>query len=133
MLTDIGLRYFSRKELQCKHCGVFQLSPPKGGYPGFGNRIDGLRAAWGKPLKVNSCCRCFIHNAASGGHPRSLHVCDTPSWPTNGTCAIDFSETSEEFRQLAFAMRFSVLNESGWTHIDDRKSVLNLPLVRITP
>lgn len=127
MTTDIGLKYFSSSELKCKASGILLLSPPKGDYPGFGARIDDLREAWGKSLKVNSCCRSKVHNADIGGHTHSLHVADEPYWPTEGTCAIDFDETSDEFRQLAYSKGFSVLLENGWTHCDDRTNVVNLP------
>lgn len=133
MTTDIGLKYFTGDELRCKSSGILRLSPPNGDYPGFGARIDALREAWGRPLKVNSCCRSLVHNTAIGGNIHSLHVADFPYHPTNGTCAIDIADTSEEFRALAYSMGFSVLNEATWTHCDDRTKVCNLPHVRITP
>jgi hypothetical protein len=83
-MTDIGLKYFTRAELACKGSGEFRLAP------GFGEFLDQVRAAWGKPLTVNSCCRSMAHNAAEGGVKDSYHLCDHPTRKF-GTCAVDFA------------------------------------------
>lgn len=124
-------RYFSDKELAARDTGVVKLAP------GFGDRIDALREAWGKPLVVNSCCRTAAHNAAIGGHPNSLHVYDNPAHDTEGTCAIDFRlmatpEECEQFKELALSMEFSVGDESSCIHVDDRTRVLGLPQKRFS-
>lgn len=136
MTTDIGLKYFTRDELKCHSTGVCQLQPagrPEN-YEGFGGRIDSLREAWGKPLIVNSCCRSAAYNATlDESSPHSLHVWDTPYYGylgQLGTCAIDFRETSEEFRRLAWSMGFSLGLGKTFTHCDDRSKVIGLPQAR---
>lgn len=124
MVTDIGLKYFRHAELACRKSGVVKLAE------GFGNRIDDVREAWGKVLKVNSCCRSAGHNKAVGGHLKSLHVYDIPMHPTGGTCAIDFAfadgKEKGEFVKLAWSMGFSVGVNKGFIHIDDRTRVLGM-------
>lgn len=133
MTTDIGLQYFSRKELQCHQSGGFQLQPENKpvDYPGFGARIDELREKWGKPLIVNSCCRSAAYNATlDESSPHSLHVWDTPFYAhlgQVGTCAIDIAETSQEFRDLAWSLGFSLGMGKTFTHCDDRYKVIGLP------
>ena len=91
MPTDIGLKYFTRAELQCKGSGKFKLAD------GFGEFLDRVRDAWGKPLTVNSCCRCMAHNQAEGGAKNSYHLLDHPS-RAFGTCAVDFAIPAHERR-----------------------------------
>ena len=126
-----SIRYFTDKELAAVDTGIVKLAI------GFGARIDNLRMAWGSPLVVNSCCRTAEHNKAIGGHPRSLHVYDFPYHPTGGTCAIDFhlfhtEELNEKFKKIAYHMGFSVGDESGCIHIDDRTHMLGMPQKRFT-
>lgn len=117
------LKYFTDAELAAKDTGIVKLADE------FGERLDALREAWGKPLIVNSCCRTAKHNAEIGGHPKSLHVYDKPFHRTGGTCACDFRrmEDEDDFKKLAFSMGFSIGNESSCVHVDDRTRVLGLP------
>ena len=137
-LTDIGLKYFSRAELQCHSDGSFQLQPAEHptNYPGFGARIDALREAWGKPLIVNSCCRSAAYNATiDESSPHSLHVWDTPCYGylgQLGTAAIDLREVSQEFRVLAWSLGFSLGLGNTFTHCDDRSKVIGLPQAKFT-
>lgn len=126
MTTDIGLKYFTRRELQCKGSGIFRLAD------GFGDKIDELRLAWGKQLVVNSCCRSKAYNASVGGHPHSLHVADLPYWPTNGTCAIDIADTSKDFRDLAWELGFSLGLGNTFTHCDLRVIYAGLPQTKFS-
>lgn len=126
--SDWTSKFFSYKELATRDTGICALAA------GFLDRIDALRVAWGGPLTVNSCCRTASYNKAIGGHPKSLHVCDTPFHPTGGSCAIDFrlmdSVSNERLKKLAISMGFSVGDEAGTIHIDDRTRVLGLPQQR---
>jgi len=118
------MKYFTENELKCKGSGGFKLAH------GFAEAIDNLRAAWNKPLVVNSCCRSAQYNKKVGGHQKSLHVYDKPARDTGGTCAIDFREHSEEFRRLAWDMGFSLGLGNNFTHCDTRKEVLGMPQVK---
>lgn len=125
------MKYFTEDELAAKDTGICQLAD------GFGDRLDDLREAWGSPLIVNSCCRTKAHNAAIGGSPHSLHVYDEPYHPTGGSCACDFrlfptEEKNEKFKQLATSLGFSIGDERGCIHVDDRTRVLGDKQVRFT-
>ena len=95
---------FTFHELMCKGTGKMELAP------GFANKLIELRETWDKPMIVNSCCRSFVHNAKIGGNPKSLHVYDTPFWPTGGTCAIDIS-MKDPIQRAAFV---KLALEMGW-------------------
>ena len=133
-MDDVNTKYFKHSELACKSTGKVVLCRPgykrvgnmKMFYIGFGERMDELREKWGKPLIVTSVCRSAEHNKTVGGNPRSLHVYDFPHWPTGGTIAADFAETSNEFRELAYEMGFSIGLGKTFTHCDDRLLVLGL-------
>lgn len=131
------LKYFGFFELATREKPfIVQIAPGFGDYPGFGPRIDRLRELWGRPLIVNSCCRTKAYNKAIGGNPRSFHVfdfneSDAPLFRAGReihhfTLAIDLSETSEEFRKLAWDMGFSIGLGRGFTHIDDRYPIFGM-------
>lgn len=87
MLERNGKVYFTFDELACKATKKVQLAK------GFGEKLIDLRIAYGRPMIVTSCCRSREHNKNVGGNERSLHVYDSPFWPTGGTCAIDIAIT----------------------------------------
>ena len=62
--------HFSRKEFACKcGCGKADVSPE------LVKKLELFRAlCGGKPMHINSACRCEKHNKASGGAPRSQHL-----------------------------------------------------------
>lgn len=124
------MKYFTEKELAAKDTGICKLAI------GFGDRLDALREAYGKPLIVNCGCRTVAHNIAIGGHPKSLHVYDYPAHPTGGCCAVDFKLMADEenviLKYLAMQLGFSVGDENHCIHIDDRTRVLGLPQQRFT-
>jgi uncharacterized protein YcbK (DUF882 family) len=65
MLRDIN--YFTSEEFECPCCHV-QLISQK-----LVSMLDSGRAAYGKPIVVNSGFRCYIHNHDVGGLPSSSH------------------------------------------------------------
>jgi len=113
-----SLKYFTVKELECKGSGVCLLAP------GFGNALDALREAYGKPMKVNSACRSFKHNAAIGGHPNSAHVYDHPSRELKGSYAVDIhcTDSSERAKLVILALDrgWSVGIQKTFVHFDRR-------------
>lgn len=60
--------YFTRKELECKCCGVCLISDDLLG------RLNHAREIAGIPIVLNSAYRCEKHNDAVGGSPTSSHV-----------------------------------------------------------
>lgn len=117
-LSYKGVTYFTEKELACKATGVVQLAP------GFGDKLINLRMVYGRPMIVNSCCRSKVHNANVGGNPRSLHVYDSPFWPTEGTCAIDISMKDSiqraELVRIALERQWWVGISETFIHLDRR-------------
>ena len=117
-----ALPFFSESELACKGSGVIKLDPQ------FAAMLPALRVAWGKPLIPNSVCRTPAHNAAVGGHVRSLHLNDNPVHDTQGCAAADIrwrnwdNETKLKFARLAYSLGFSVGLHDGFCHVDWRQS-----------
>lgn len=121
-----AIRFFSERELACKGTGEIHMDPR------FARALPELREAWGKPLHPNSVCRTPAHNAAVGGHPRSMHLTDNPMWPTVGTMGCDLRwrgwpvEDQLAFARLAWSMGWAVGLHDGFIHID-RRGDLGLP------
>lgn len=60
--------YFTILEIACKCCGEAKIMDS------FAARLVELREAWGRPMVINSCCRCSKHNKAIGGAAKSFHM-----------------------------------------------------------
>ena len=131
MTTDIGLKYFSRYELQCKGSGEFNIAP------GFGEWIDSIREEWGMPLTVNSCCRNTKHNKKVGGKKHSYHLTDRPNRDF-GTCAIDFRIYGGVNRRKFVEMIIKKFPEASigvnrkFIHIDRRSHYEGVPPMLFT-
>lgn len=61
-------RNFSRSELDCPCCGTFIRNDR------LLRGLQTLRDLVGGPIHVNSGTRCWRHNSAVGGSPKSQHV-----------------------------------------------------------
>jgi zinc D-Ala-D-Ala carboxypeptidase len=62
-------QFFRKSEFACKHCGENRMDK------GFVDRLDTLRAVYGKPLVVSSGYRCPTHNmAVSSTGPDGPHT-----------------------------------------------------------
>ena len=60
---------FSRFEFECKcGCGKQDIDER------LVNRLQLVRDIANIPIKINSGCRCVLHNEASKGEPNSLHL-----------------------------------------------------------
>ncbi len=68
------MKYFTDKELRCKHCGQLPPSVKENIEALVANVLDLLRDQYGKPVYVTSGYRCPAHNTAVGGVPRSQHM-----------------------------------------------------------
>lgn len=68
------MKYFTEKELVCKHCGQLPPSVRENIVSLVDNVLDPLREAYGKPIYVTSGYRCPAHNAAVVGVPNSQHM-----------------------------------------------------------
>lgn len=118
-----GKILFTERELQCKGSGGMRFAP------GFLDHLKELRIRFNRPMNPTSVCRSKLHNAAVGGHPRSLHVYDYPHWPTQGCCAIDIFVGSNidyknELIDLAWSLRWSVGIANTFVHLDRRIDIV---------
>ena len=118
---DAGRVLFSAEELASPDTGVVRL------HPGFAEALRELRLAYGKAMIVNSCCRTAAHNDQVGGHPRSLHVYDSPHHAARGqagTLAIDvrYGNGGEGWQLVAAAQRlgWSIGVAKTFVHLDRR-------------
>ena len=61
---------FSRSEFACKcGCGKADVNPE------LVKKLEVFRAlCGGKPMHINSACRCGVHNKIVGGSPNSQHL-----------------------------------------------------------
>lgn len=109
---------FTARELACPESMTVELSKD------FLTNLDLLRFSWGEPLTVTSCCRSDYHNNQIGGHPRSLHLMRNPFWlSAQGTIALDVTETSDDFRELAWILGWSIGYGETFTHLDRRVDI----------
>jgi uncharacterized protein YcbK (DUF882 family) len=62
-------QWFKRKEICCKcGCGKDNISQV------LLNMLDRIRSCNGKPVILNSVCRCLDHNKKEGGKSSSAHL-----------------------------------------------------------
>ena len=118
---------FTEEELACRHCGRFQF------HPGFLEDLQALRRDFAREMKVLSGARCAVHNAAVGGHPKSLHVLDVEQHPgMRGALAVDIWTPDGKYRGDLFATAWTYGWSVGWNakkgflHLD-RRVALGLP------
>lgn len=98
---------FTVEEVQCK-CGCLGVPTPA-----FMQRLQQLRDAYGKSMKVTSGFRCKTHNKKIGGAAKSKHV---------EGIAVDVQvEDRWELVKHMFALKFHGVGiASSFIHIDDR-------------
>ena len=115
---------FSHEELACPKTGIVRLAD------GFARHLVELRVAYGRPMKVNSCCRSKAHNETVKGHSNSLHVYDDSAHGLNGAAAIDIAIADPVDRGalviLAWRMGWSIGHAKTFLHLD-RRDLAGLP------
>jgi hypothetical protein len=125
------LKYFTEEELQCPSGKVVKLAD------GFGEKLDELRDALGKPMVLTSACRTTAHInwLLERGYPastNSFHLIDNPKYGTD-TCAVDISISDSAYRKDIIKLAL----EEGWTvgvaksfvHVDRRSDYTDLPQI----
>lgn len=109
---DKPMSFFTESELMC-HCGC-KLLPQQS----IIDKLDEIRAAYGKAITLTSVKRCEAHNKKIGGAPKSAHV--------EGIAA-DLRRSPDLLKFiLDNAERFGIWIEdptktATWIHIDLRK------------
>jgi uncharacterized protein YcbK (DUF882 family) len=108
--------HFQWSELTCKcGCGTSYVSVSAL------DKLEAMRNILGKPMYLNSVCRCPIHNAKVGGAPLSQHR-STKERPAT---AFDISlqgQDKDEIIRLAERVGFKGIgiNYKTFVHVDDR-------------
>lgn len=110
--------FFTFKELRCKESGIVSLAP------NFATKLDILRATFGQPMIVNSCCRSLAYNKKIGGHVNSAHVFNHPARSFEGSYAIDIHALGGKYKadlvSNALLLGWSVGVADTYIHLDRR-------------
>jgi hypothetical protein len=116
---------FSRGELASDD-GTVRLAP------GFQAALRDLRLDFGRPMRVNSCCRTPEHNKRVGGASSSFHLTEGNPLCEGGTCAIDIAVPDGGYRHklmtVALAAGWSVGNYKTFIHLDRRTDYGQTPV-----
>lgn len=108
-------KHFDRTEFACQcgeGCGFDTVDAE------LLQRLEDLRAAFGRPVIVSSGCRCRHHNDAIGGASQSQHL--------TGKAADIYihNRRPEEIRDwfdARFPTRYGLGCYTSWVHIDVRR------------
>lgn len=104
---------FSREEFACKcGCGFNTVDVE------LVKVLEDIRKYFGKPIHINSGCRCVTHNKAEGGGPTSKHLqgiaADIVVKDINETIVADYLEA-------LYPDKYGIGRYVGRTHIDVRE------------
>lgn len=105
--------HFRRSEFACK-CGCDFSTPD----PELLGVLEIVRTHFGKPVTINSACRCIIHNIDVGGSANSTHM--------QGIAAdivVKGVSPSDVHKYLSdlYPGRYGLGKYNGFTHIDVRE------------
>jgi len=125
MNGDLTIRRPDGSEVLFTHLEIADRDTREGRLaPGFAQALAMLRISFGRPMKVNSCCRTLRRNNLVGGHPRSLHIYDSSPHGIAGACAIDIATPDIRYAldlaRLAIAEGWSVGVNKSFLHLDRR-------------
>lgn len=117
------IKYFKEFEFRCKcGCGYDFIDPF------LVETLDELRSLYGRPIKVNSGCRCPKHNIDVGGASQSFHICI----PRRGLAAqaADITpvgrvdrDTMWELQQACLqiiGVKYGLIRYTSFLHLDTR-------------
>lgn len=117
-MGDIS-KHLNKFEIACKcGCGLASMDSE------ILKIFDKIRDIHGKPLIINSGCRCKKHNAAVGGKETSAHLPDE-----NGKChALDIqcANSHDRFDIIHLAVSFGISRigiHKSFIHIDTRREL----------
>lgn len=105
----MGFKYFELHEFKCSCCGRNEITYE------LVAKLDELRRAYGKPIRVTSGYRCPPHNAAVGGALNSTH--------TKGAAADITADDLNSLYKLCEA-HFKAVGDGrakGFIHVDLRQ------------
>lgn len=82
-------------------------------------KLETLRESLG-PLRINSCCRCPVHNAKIGGAPLSMHRA-TPSRPARAfDVRLDYPKNDIIVAAAEAGFKGIGVNYRTFVHVDNR-------------
>jgi zinc D-Ala-D-Ala carboxypeptidase len=110
---------FAWQEIACK-CGCNSAYVQQDAL----NKLQSLRDLLGKPIILNSACRCPIHNARVGGAPQSQHR----ATENNPSTAFDISVHDQDkdaiiYSAKAVGFKGLGINYNSFVHVDNRPIV----------
>jgi zinc D-Ala-D-Ala carboxypeptidase len=110
---------FAWQEIACK-CGCNAAYVQQDAL----NKLQSLRDLLGKPIILNSACRCPIHNARVGGAPQSQHR----ATENNPSTAFDISVHDQDkdaiiYSAKAVGFKGLGINYNSFVHVDNRPIV----------
>ncbi len=116
---DTGATLFAEHELASPDDGTIKLAA------GFADALRDLRVTFGRPMRVNSCCRTPTWNRKVNGHLMSYHL--TQGNLSHGTCAIDIHIPTDAYRaelvRLALNADWTVGVYPRFVHLDRRADI----------
>lgn len=107
-------KHFKKEEFACPCCGFNNISES------FIDKLDVAREYARIPFKINSACRCPMHNSKVGGKRDSSHV-STKATPCKAA-DIDTDSGSERFTIVSALIRAGFRRigiAKGFIHADD--------------
>ena len=115
-MSEYASPHFKWSEFACRcGCGCTYVSQDAI------DKLEELRVLLGAPIRINSACRCPIHNAKVGGAPLSQHRSTKRSPSTAFDIALG-SHDKQDIISLAERVGFKGigLNYKTFVHVDDR-------------
>lgn len=115
-MSEYASPHFKWSEFACRcGCGTTYVSQDAI------DKLEELRVLLSAPLRINSACRCPIHNAKIGGAPLSKHRSTKRSPSTAFDIAIG-NHDKQEIIELAERVGFKGIGTKYKTfvHVDDR-------------
>jgi len=106
--------HFSRREFACKcKCGFDTVDAE------LISILEDVREHFGLPVRINSACRCKLHNNNVGGTKSSQHL-------TGKAADITVDDTPSDdvynYLALAYPERYGIGRYNSFTHTDSRKN-----------
>lgn len=112
--------HFSEGEFACKDgCGIVNVDPI------LLLKLEKLRAMLGRPLSINSGCRCKKYNLAVGGEPGSKHL----TTARKACQAADIHCPTDSDRYLILSQVFNI----GFTGVGVADSYVHVDVRSETP
>lgn len=118
-MSDIkNVKNFSYREFGC-NCGSCKYQSGRDINPLVPMLAQRIRDSLQRPLKVNSACRCDVHNVKVGGSSKSQHLVD------QGFRAVDLDIKNSHERMIAIKIAIdegaSIGINSKFLHFDFRE------------